>query len=135
MIPPGVLDVRYSTSAPQEVSAWLRVLPPLTELETLLFRTIAVGFALLTATLLTGMMFVENLFAQHLVHKTVLSVLSWIVFGVLLIPLGFTLAWLSIFGNSASRLVARRGRPPGTCPASRSAASAGVSPASTPCSC
>jgi ABC-type uncharacterized transport system permease subunit len=51
----------------------------------LLFRTIAVGFALLTLTLLTGVLFVENLFAQHLVHKTVLSLLSWLVFGGLLL--------------------------------------------------
>ncbi len=68
----------------REFHGWLRALPPLTELESLLFRTIAVGFALLTATLLTGVLFVEDLFAQHLVHKTVLSVLSWLAFGALL---------------------------------------------------
>ncbi len=69
----------------REFHSWLRALPPLVELETLLFRTIAVGFALLTATLLTGVLFVENLVSQHLVHKTVLSVLSWLAFGGLLI--------------------------------------------------
>ena len=69
----------------RDFHTWLRVLPPLTELETLLFRTIAVGFVLLTATLLTGVLFVEDLFAQHLVHKTVLSVLSWLAFGALLL--------------------------------------------------
>lgn len=69
----------------RDFHAWLRVLPPLTELETLLFRTIAAGFVLLTATLLTGVLFVDDLFAQHLVHKTVLSVLSWLVFGALLL--------------------------------------------------
>ena len=69
----------------REFRAWLRALPPLVELETLLFRTIAVGFALLSATLLTGVVFVENLFAQHLIHKTTLSVLSWLVFGALLV--------------------------------------------------
>ena len=69
----------------REFHAWLRALPPLTELEELLFRTISVGFMLLTATLLTGVLFVENLFAQHLVHKTVLSVLSWLAFGALLV--------------------------------------------------
>ncbi|WP_256646876.1 cytochrome C assembly family protein [Thermomonas paludicola] len=69
----------------REFHVWLRALPPLTELETLLFRTIAVGFILLTATLLTGVLFVENLLAQHLVHKTVLSVLSWLAFGALLL--------------------------------------------------
>lgn len=64
---------------------WLRALPPLVELETLLFRTIATGFVLLSAALLTGMLFVENLLAQHLVHKTVLSVASWLAFAALLI--------------------------------------------------
>lgn len=68
----------------REFHRWLRALPPLTELETLLFRTIAVGFVLLTATLLTGVLFVQDLFAQHLVHKTVLSLLSWLAFGALL---------------------------------------------------
>ncbi len=53
--------------------------------ESLLFRVITVGFALLTLTLVTGVLFVDDLLAQKLVHKTVLSVLSWIVFGVLLI--------------------------------------------------
>jgi ABC-type uncharacterized transport system permease subunit len=69
----------------REFHAWLRALPPLAELEHLLFRTISVGFVLLTATLLTGVLFVENLLAQHLVHKTVLSVLSWLAFGALLV--------------------------------------------------
>jgi len=69
----------------REFKGWLRALPPLTELESLLFRTIGVGFVLLTATLLTGVLFVENLLAQHLVHKTVLSVLSWLAFGALLL--------------------------------------------------
>lgn len=69
----------------RQVHGWLRALPPLVALETLLFRTITVGFVLLTATLLTGILFVEDLMAQHLVHKTSLSVLSWLVFGGLLI--------------------------------------------------
>ncbi len=62
----------------------LRWLPPLTELEGLLFRSIGAGFVLLSAALLTGALFVDDLLAQHLVHKTVLSVLSWAVFGALL---------------------------------------------------
>lgn len=69
----------------REFHRWLRALPPLVELETLLFRTIAVGFVLLTATLLTGALFVADMFAQHLAHKTVLSVLSWLAFGGLLL--------------------------------------------------
>lgn len=68
----------------RQFNDWLRALPPLTELESLLFRTIAVGFILLTAALLTGVLFVQDLLAQHLIHKTVLSVLSWLAFGALL---------------------------------------------------
>lgn len=60
-------------------------LPPLTELESLLFRTLAAGFLLLTLALALGAVFVENLLAQHLAHKTVLSVLSWCIFGALLV--------------------------------------------------
>ncbi|MDR2195402.1 MAG: BCCT family transporter [Gallionellaceae bacterium] len=36
--------------------------------------------------------------------------ISEVVFGVLLIPLGFTLAWLSIFGNTAIDLVLNQGQ-------------------------
>lgn len=60
------------------------VLPALRTMESMLFQLIGVGFGLLTLALLTGVLFVENLMAQHLVHKTVLSGLSWLVFGVLL---------------------------------------------------
>lgn len=63
---------------------FIRALPPLQTMESLLFEMILVGFLLLTVSLLSGFMFLENMFAQHLVHKTVLSILSWGVFGVLL---------------------------------------------------
>lgn len=69
----------------RELGGWLRTAPPLMQLEILLFRTIALGFALLTLALVTGVLFVHDLMAQHLWHKTVLSTLSWLVFGWLLI--------------------------------------------------
>jgi ABC-type uncharacterized transport system permease subunit len=59
-------------------------LPPLTLVEALLFQLIGWGFALLSATLLSGVLFVEDLFSQHLVHKTTLSLAAWVVFGVLM---------------------------------------------------
>jgi ABC-type uncharacterized transport system permease subunit len=68
----------------RQFGRWLRALPPLTLTETLLFRLISAGFVLLSLTLLTGVLFVDNLFGQHLVHKTVLSLVAWLVFGVLL---------------------------------------------------
>jgi ABC-type uncharacterized transport system permease subunit len=62
----------------------LRFLPPLTQTETLLFRSLGAGFVLLSLTLLTGVVFVDDLFAQDLGHKTVLSILSWGVLAALL---------------------------------------------------
>jgi ABC-type uncharacterized transport system permease subunit len=63
----------------------IRSLPPLQTMEKLLFQLIGAGFAMLSLSLLSGFLFVENLFAQHLVHKTVLSILAWLVFGTLLL--------------------------------------------------
>ena len=58
--------------------------PPLQTMESLLFGFIWAGWALLSLSLISGWVFVENLFAQHLVHKTLLACLAWIVFSVLL---------------------------------------------------
>lgn len=66
-------------------SRLIRALPPLTLTETLLFRLIGTGFVFLSLTLLSGVLFVDDLFAQHLAHKTVLSIVAWLIFGVLLI--------------------------------------------------
>ena len=54
-------------------------------MESLLFEMIAAGFILLTLALISGFAFLQNMFAQHLVHKTVLSTLAWLVFGGLLL--------------------------------------------------
>ena len=63
----------------------VRGLPPLATMERLLFQLIGAGFVLLTLALATGFLFVEDLFAQHLVHKTVLSIAAWALFGLLLL--------------------------------------------------
>ena len=61
--------------------------PPLLTLEAMLFRTIGVGFGLLTLAVFSGVFFSEELFgtAVQLSHKTVLAILSWLVFGGLLL--------------------------------------------------
>lgn len=64
---------------------WVNKLPSLQSMESLLFDMITVGFALLSIALLLGFVDTTNLLAQHLVHKTVFSVLSWLVFGALLV--------------------------------------------------
>lgn len=62
----------------------IRVLPPLQDMESLLFQLIAIGFVLLTISLLTGTLFIDDMFARHLAHKTVLSIIAWFIFLVLL---------------------------------------------------
>jgi ABC-type uncharacterized transport system permease subunit len=40
--------------------------------------------AALSVAILAGLLFVTDLFAQHLVHKTVLALAAWLIFAVLL---------------------------------------------------
>ncbi len=65
----------------------IRAMPPIQTMEILLFQMIAVGFVLLTLTLITGTLFSEELFGTPLVfsHHIVLSLIAWAIFGVLLI--------------------------------------------------
>jgi len=64
----------------------LRSLPPLLTMEKLLFRVIAVGFGLLTLTLISGVFFSEEVFGKafQLNHKILFGFISWGVFAVLL---------------------------------------------------
>jgi ABC-type uncharacterized transport system permease subunit len=60
------------------------ILPPLQTMESMLFELIWAGFLLLTMAIATGAIYVDDIFAQHLMHKTVFSVLSWILLAILL---------------------------------------------------
>jgi len=61
--------------------------PPLLTLEAMLFQTIGLGFALLTLAVFSGVFFSEELFGTPLQfsHKIVFAILSWLVFGGLLV--------------------------------------------------
>jgi ABC-type uncharacterized transport system permease subunit len=63
---------------------WLATLPPVESLERALFSVISIGTAALTVAILLGLLFVTNLFAQHLVHKAVLAFIAWAIFACLL---------------------------------------------------
>jgi len=62
----------------------MRKLPPLQTMENWLFKLIFYGFVVLSLGLFSGFFFLEDLFSQHLVHKTILSLVSWVVFAILL---------------------------------------------------
>ncbi|AEB86167.1 cytochrome C assembly family protein [Alicycliphilus denitrificans] len=60
---------------------------PLLTLERLTFRFVSAGFVLLSATLVAGWLFSEQLYGRAWLwdHKAVFSVLAWITFAVLLL--------------------------------------------------
>ena len=53
--------------------------------QSLLFTLVKLGFAFLTVSLITGFFFVTDLFAQHLAHKTILTMAALGVFALLLL--------------------------------------------------
>ena len=66
-----------------KLSASNHLFAPLETTEKWLFGIAASGFAGLLLAVLSGFAFVDNLFAQHLVHKTALSLLALVLFGIL----------------------------------------------------
>ena len=68
-------------------------------MEALLFEFVLVGEILLTLSIITGFIFLENIFAQHLAQKTFFSMLAWLVYAFLLIG-KYKLGWR---GNTAIR--------------------------------
>ena len=91
-----------------------RVLPPLQLQEMMLVQLLVGGFFLLSLSLASGIVFVQDLLAQHLVHKTVLAFTAWLVFATVLYGRwrfgwrgrtlirwslgGFAALWLAYFG-------------------------------------
>ncbi|MFT5313009.1 MAG: ABC-type uncharacterized transport system permease subunit [Paraglaciecola sp.] len=60
-------------------------LPPLMAVESILFKLLLVGTVLLTLSLISGFVFLENMFTKEQAHKTVLSIMAWLVYSVILI--------------------------------------------------
>jgi ABC-type uncharacterized transport system permease subunit len=63
----------------------MRVLPPLQTMDRLLFEMLSVGSILLTLSIASGFLFINDVFAQHLAHKTAFTILAWCTFIVLLL--------------------------------------------------
>lgn len=80
-----LLSVQDRYLRARKPGGFVRSLPPLMTMEELMFEMIGIGFVLLTLALASGFAFLDNMFQQHLVHKTVLSVVAWLVFGALLL--------------------------------------------------
>jgi ABC-type uncharacterized transport system permease subunit len=80
-----LLSIQNKFLHAHQPGGFIRMLPPLREMEVLLFEVIVVGFVALTISLGSGLIFLDNMFDQQVAHKTVLSILAWFVFLSLLI--------------------------------------------------
>lgn len=63
---------------------FVRRMPPLQTMESLLFQILWIGLLMLSAVIVSGFIFMDDMFAQDLAHKTILSIVAWVVFAVLL---------------------------------------------------
>lgn len=75
------------------------VLPPLMQAESLLFRLVMLGTLLLGLTLISGIVFSEDWFARHNLHKNILSTLAFLTFTSLLIG-NYRFGWRGKIANS-----------------------------------
>ena len=80
----GVLAIQEQQLHQRHVAGITRKLPPLLSMEISLFQLIIGGFVLLTGGLITGFVFLDDIFIQQLAHKTILSLIAWCVFAILL---------------------------------------------------
>ncbi len=62
----------------------IEIMPPLQTMERMLFQLIWAGELLLTLAIASGAIFLEDLFAPGMAHKTILSIVAWGMFAVLL---------------------------------------------------
>ena len=69
----------------RKLTTLFKALPPLQVMEKTMIQFIVIGFVILTLSLVTGAYFLDNLFAQQLVHKTFFAILAWLTYGIFLV--------------------------------------------------
>jgi ABC-type uncharacterized transport system permease subunit len=80
-------SAREGRSLKRLFSHWIDSLPPLLVMERILFQFIAVGFVLLCLTVLSGIVFSDEVFGRgpRMDHKTTFTLIAWAIFGALLV--------------------------------------------------
>jgi len=79
-------------------------MPPLMSIERKMFHITQVGVVLLTLTLVSGLLYLQNMFSGENLHKAILSMVAWLVYIVLLWGhyhqgwRGRRVVWLSLLG-------------------------------------
>ena len=80
----GILALQDYQLRHRHTSGIVQILPPLQLMESMLFELLWIGVTLLTIAMISGFVFVDDIFAQHLAHKTVLTMIAWLLFSTLL---------------------------------------------------
>ena len=78
-----MLLVQNNQLKQKKLSGIMRILPPLQTMDRLLFEMLSIGTAILTLAIVSGFVFLDNIFAQHLVHKTVFTLVAWAILSFL----------------------------------------------------
>jgi ABC-type uncharacterized transport system permease subunit len=79
-----ILAIQEKLIKSKRAALTMNILPPLQVMEELLIQFIVIGFFLLSLSLASGTMFIDDIFAQRLAHKTILSMLAWVIYAILL---------------------------------------------------
>ena len=82
-----LLNIQEKRLHQRDPGRLLRTLPPIQTMEGLLFVLTGIGFVLLTLTLISGAAYTQSLLGVTFAfnHHTVLSIIAWVIFGVLLV--------------------------------------------------
>lgn len=67
----------------RKINTFINKLPALQTMENLMFQGLRIGFYLLTLSLITGFIIVEDFFTQRLIHTATLSLIAWGIFAAL----------------------------------------------------
>lgn len=110
-----ILKIQEKRLQANQPTGIISSLPSLDAMDNLLFKILALGILFLSLSLFSGFIFLEDIFAQHLAHKTILSLLAWIIFVLLIYGrqkygwrgskaanitlIGFFILFLSYFGT------------------------------------
>lgn len=88
--------ILYSTQEKRfrkkDLSNLLKAMPPLQAMEKTLIDLVLFGFIFLSFALISGVFFIEDIFAQHLMHKTFFAILSWVTYATFIFG-HFKLGW------------------------------------------
>lgn len=80
----GLLAYQDHSIRQHQPGGFIRFLPSLNDMEILLFQFLAFGFLFLSASLISGFIFMQDMFAQQQAHKVVFSIIAWMILGTLL---------------------------------------------------